>query len=110
MSSIIFWFIGLLAIMFYGGMRIFSLYKSNCPSNKEYLKQGTILIFYSTLAVGAAQFLGDACTAHIGETSKPSLVLINIGLLAAYLKYLAPFVFAAVGVNMVSYAVTNKST
>lgn len=108
--SVILWFFGLIIVMFYGGRRVFSLYKLKNPPNSEYLKQGAILIFYSTLAVGSAQFLNDAVTAYIIKKSDVSLLLINIGLLANYLKYLAPFVFAAIGVNMVSYAITNKKT
>ncbi|WP_040306570.1 hypothetical protein [Agarivorans albus] len=110
MVSVVLWLIGLIAIIFYGGKRVYALYKAEKPPNGEFLKQGTILIFYSTLVVGAAQFLNDATTTYNVNTPEVSQFWILVGLFASYLKYLAPFVFAAIGVNMVSHSLANKNT
>jgi len=108
--SIICWFIGLCGVIFYGFKRVFNLYKAESPTNRDYLIQGTVLILYSTLAVGTAQFLSQSTDEYNAGLSELSGLWVTVGLLAVYIKYLAPFVFAAIGVNMVSHSLTNQKT
>lgn len=109
MISIIFWTLAVLGCLYYGGYRIFKLYKTG-SDNINYLTTGFMLIVYSTLIVGATGFLSRAVNEYHDSLIDVSTFWIAIDGFSSLLQYLAPFVFAAIGVNMISFAITNKQT
>ena len=108
MAWIILWSVSVLVSLSYGSYRIYKLYKSNC-SNKEYLVNGSMLILYSTLIVGATGLLSIEVNSYHQSLSETSLFWVTLDNFASLLSYLAPFVFAAIGVNMVSHALTSNN-
>lgn len=108
LMSIIFWSLGVLGCLFYGGYRICKLYKSKLD-NINYLTNGLMLIIHSTLIVGATGFLSRAVNKYHESLTEVSTFWIAIDGFSSLLQYLAPFVFAAIGVNMISHALTNKN-
>ncbi|WP_429052146.1 hypothetical protein [Aeromonas rivipollensis] len=109
MLMVILWVFSVLACLGYGCVRIYTMYKLNL-TNKEYLTHGFVLITYSTLIVGATGFLSNEVNKYHKSLSYTSDFWIGVELFSSLLQYLAPFVFAAIGVNMVSHALTNKNT
>lgn len=108
MLMVIWWVFSVLACLGYGCVRIYRMYKLNL-TNKEYLTHGFVLITYSTLIVGATGFLSSAVNKYHESLNYVSDFWIGVELFSSLLQYLAPFVFAAIGVNMVSHALTNKT-
>jgi hypothetical protein len=108
LTGIIFWAVAVVICLFYGGYHIHKLYVSNLD-NKDYLIKGSMLILYSTLIVGATGFLSRAVNAYHESLNDVSMLWITIDGFSTLLQYLAPFVFAAIGVNMISHALTNKN-
>jgi hypothetical protein len=106
--SIIFWLAAIIICVGYGGYRVYNLYVLTNIDNAKYLRNGFILIMYSVLTVGVASFLNAALSKWMLDQPSVSMFWIAIVSATDLLKYLAPFVFAAIGVNMISYAITNK--
>jgi hypothetical protein len=109
MLMVIWWMFSVLVCLGYGCVRIYTMYKLNL-THKEYLTHGFVLIMYSTLIVGATGFLSNAVNKYHKSLSYTSDFWIGVELFSSLLQYLAPFVFAAIGVNMVSHALTTKNT
>ena len=109
MISILFWTIALLSPIYYGTTRIVALYK-NPPAAQEakgrFAENGGFLIFYAVLIVGTSGFLEAAIIDYFKQNLHPNLFLIGIKVVAEGLKYLAPFVYAAIGANLCSQALT----
>lgn len=108
MGPIIFWAICLIACVGYGSYRIRKLFTGEVVDVTEYMKHGTMLIAYSALVVGAASSLKAAITKHQLSAGEISMFWISVQSISELLQYLAPFVFAAIGVNMISHALTCK--
>ena len=108
MNLIILWLVGIVISVGYGGYRVYKLYVLTQIDNAKYLKNGFMLIMYSVLTVGVASFLSSTISEWMVEQPSVSMFWVVISSGADLLKYLAPFVFAAIGVNMISYAITNK--
>mgnify|MGYP006164503145 CR=1 FL=1 len=109
MTGIILWALAVIGCLFYGGYRICKLYQFNL-GKINYLTTGFMLILYSTLIVGATGFLSRAVNSYHKSLGDISTFWIAIDSFSSLLQYLAPFVFAAIGVNMISHALTNKNT
>ncbi|WP_152987049.1 hypothetical protein [Stutzerimonas nitrititolerans] len=109
MIAIIGWLIGLVGCVGYGAYRIFKLYSEPVIEARTYMENGIMLIVYSALVVGAASFLSAAITKFQLTLTEPSLFWIGVNTIGELLQYLAPFVFAAIGVNMISHALTAKN-
>lgn len=109
MISVIFWLLAIIICVGYGGYRIYQLYVLPNVENAKYWKNGFILIMYSVLTVGVASFLNTAISEWMMTQSNVSTFWVAVSSATDLLKYLAPFVFAAIGVNMVSHALTNKN-
>ncbi|MNJ52476.1 hypothetical protein D3C77_478120 [compost metagenome] len=107
MLSVFFWLASLIACIFYGSCRVHKTYKSNVIDRHENYKNGFALIIYSVLIVGVSGFLSSAIMEYQLSIPETSYVLIGVSVVADLTKYLAPFVFAAIGVNLVSHALTS---
>lgn len=109
MLSIVLWVLGVSVLVFYGSRRIHRLYVDESKLKEKFYKQGFILIFYSTLIVGATGILSASVQDYMISNAKVSVFWVSIQSIAELLRYLAPFIFAAIGVNMISHAVTSKN-
>ena len=109
MFAIIGWLIGLVGCVGYGAYRIFRLYTKPGIDSRTYMENGIMLVTYSALIVGATSFLSAAITKFQLTLTEPSLFWIGVNTIGELFQYLAPFVFAAIGVNMISHALTAKN-
>ncbi|MHC8356592.1 hypothetical protein ACYZTL_15560 [Pseudomonas sp. LB3P81] len=107
MLIVFFWLASLIACIFYGAGRIHRTYKSEQIDRHENYKNGFALIIYSVLIVGVSGFLGASIMEYQLSLPEASYLWIGISEIADLTKYLAPFVFAAIGVNLVSHAMTS---
>lgn len=107
MLSVTLWLVSLLGCIFYGAQRIHKTYKSDKIDRHENYRNGFALIMYSVLIVGVSGFLSVSITEYQLTLPENSYFWVGIGGIADLTKYLAPFVFAAIGVNLVSHAITS---
>jgi hypothetical protein len=107
--SVILWLLAIITCVGYGGYRVYKLYVLPNVDNAKYWANGFILIMYSVFTVGVASFLNAAISEWMMAQSSVSILWVAVSSATDLLKYLAPFVFAAIGVNMVSHALTNKN-
>ncbi|WP_213940404.1 hypothetical protein [Pseudomonas sp. dw_612] len=107
MLILFFWLAALLACIWFAGARVHSTYTSDAIVRRTNYKNGFTLIFYSALIVGTSGQLGDAINKYQMAVPDISYVLIVLGLIVDLTKYLTPFVFAGIGVNLVSHALTD---
>jgi hypothetical protein len=96
-----------MASIFYGAIRIHRTYKSPHIDRRENYKNGFTLIIYSVMIVGISSFLGASIMEYQLSLPENSYFWIGISGIAELTKYLAPFIFAAIGVNLVSHALTS---
>ncbi len=108
MIAIIGWVLALAAVVWFGSSRLITLYRTPPCDHEQYLKSGGWLIWYATLTVGSASFLSSAISEHQLMLGRASYWWAGVGLAADYFRYLAPFVFAAVGVNFISHAIIER--
>lgn len=107
MLTVFFWLASLMACIFYGASRVHTTYKSQQIDRHENYKNGFVLIIYSVLIVGVSGFLSTSIMEYQLSLPNSSYFWIGINGIADLTKYLAPFVFAAIGVNLVSHALTS---
>lgn len=73
------------------------------------MKTGIMLITYSALIVGCVSFFKAALSELPKISGELSFFLLAVKSIGELFQYLAPFVFAAIGVNMISHALTQKA-
>ncbi|MCO7627160.1 hypothetical protein NJC08_12100 [Pseudomonas fluorescens] len=107
MASILLWLTSLLACIGFAGARVHKTYTSEAVFRKANYKNGFILVIYSALIVGTSGWLGDAIQQYQLNAPEISYYFIILSLIVELTKYLTPFIFAGIGVNLISHALTS---
>ncbi|EOX4926133.1 hypothetical protein ACFKIW_004654 [Vibrio alginolyticus] len=100
--------LGILVCAFYICYRLHNFYNEQHPTKKQYLENGFWVIIWAVILVGiSGMFSNELGNTHSSQTEF-SYTSSLIESFSDLLQYIAPLVFAAIGVNLVCYALITK--